>query len=171
MREVAEASRTSSADAVLLAERFADGLATAHQLAAARFGGWSQPGHVAWPVCWPPDVDHFQMMQRALAWVTGFTPAADSRRAETRLAAIVREIVGPPAHSPRIDPAWTAWNDGTVVKMAGAIYEERTYDHMPILGDALEEAGCADPAILQHCQTGDRHHRGCWLLDAILNLG
>jgi hypothetical protein len=61
-----------------------------------------------------------------------------------------------------------AWQDGTVAKLAEAIYEERTFDRLPILADALEEAGCTDPAILDHCRQHPHHARGCFVLDLIL---
>ncbi len=49
------------------------------------------------------------------------------------------------------------------------IYEERRFDNLPILADALEEAGCDNPAILGHLrQQGQVHVRGCWCLDAVL---
>ena len=47
------------------------------------------------------------------------------------------------------------------------IYEDRAFD-MPILGDALEDAGCTNAAILKHCRSGAEHVRGCWCLDLIL---
>lgn len=47
---------------------------------------------------------------------------------------------------------WLQWNNGTIPKLAQAIYEERAWDRMPILGDALEEAGCTDTTILEHCR-------------------
>jgi len=48
--------------------------------------------------------------------------------------------------------AWLAWNDGAVRKMAQAIYDDRAFDRMPLLADALEEAGWADEAVLMHCR-------------------
>jgi hypothetical protein len=60
------------------------------------------------------------------------------------------------------------WQDGTVVKLAEAIYEERAWDRLPILADALEEAACTDPAILGHCRRDQHHARGCFVLDLIL---
>ena len=63
------------------------------------------------------------------------------------------------------DPRWL---NPDVVKLAEGIYEERAFDQMPILGDALEEAGCHDPEILEHCRSADEHLRGCWALDLVL---
>ena len=63
---------------------------------------------------------------------------------------------------------WLAWNDGCVPKLAQSIYDERGFDRLPILADALEEAGCNQGAILDHCRGDGPHVRGCWVLDLIL---
>jgi hypothetical protein len=65
------------------------------------------------------------------------------------------------------DPSWLAWNDGTVAKLAAAIYDERRFADLPILADALEDAGCADAAVLAHCRGGGEHVRGCWVVDLL----
>jgi hypothetical protein len=67
-----------------------------------------------------------------------------------------------------VDPAWLAWNDGTVVQMARAIYADRTFRWMPVLADALEEAGCTDADLLAHCRRPGEHVPGCWLVDSLL---
>lgn len=67
-----------------------------------------------------------------------------------------------------INSAWLAWNEGTVRKVAQAIYDERAFDRMPILADALEEAGCTNTDILAHCRQPGEHVRGCWVVDIIL---
>jgi hypothetical protein len=66
------------------------------------------------------------------------------------------------------DPAWGLWQGGVVVTLAQAIYEEERFQDLPVLGDALEEFGCADTALLAHCHQGGPHVRGCWALDAAL---
>ena len=60
------------------------------------------------------------------------------------------------------------WNGGCVVKVAAAIYDERAFDRMPILADALEDAGCDNADILNHCREPGEHVRGCWVLDLLL---
>src|SRR5262249_38297843 len=50
--------------------------------------------------------------------------------------------------SPVIRPEWLAWHDGIVVNLARAIYADQAFDRVGILADALEDAGCADDAIL-----------------------
>jgi hypothetical protein len=66
--------------------------------------------------------------------------------------------------------ALRAWEESTVVRLAQAIYQERAWGRMPILGDALEEATCASPEVLGHCRSGGLHVRGCWVLDWVLDL-
>ena len=44
-----------------------------------------------------------------------------------------------------IEPSWLAWNDATVAKVAYAISTEKRWEDLPILADALEEAGCTQP--------------------------
>jgi hypothetical protein len=68
-----------------------------------------------------------------------------------------------------LDPSWLRWNDGTVPRLAQAIYEGRRFGDMPILHDALLDAGCDDQDILDHLRSPGPHVRGCWVID--LNLG
>lgn len=64
--------------------------------------------------------------------------------------------------------SWCLWNNCTVPRMAAAIYQERRWEDMPILADALEDSGATDPDILAHCRSGDPHARGCWVVDLLL---
>ena len=83
-------------------------------------------------------------------------------------ALLFYDIAGHIITPAQIDPLWLAWNDGTVRQLAGAIYDERAWDQMPILADALEDAGCQDARIFDHCRGGGPHTRGCWVVDLIL---
>jgi len=67
-----------------------------------------------------------------------------------------------------IEPSWLTWNDGIVLKLAQAIYGDRAFDRMPVLADALEEAGCDNADILAHCRERGDHVRGCWVVDLLL---
>ena len=62
-----------------------------------------------------------------------------------------------------------AWNHGLIPELARQIYDERRFDEMPILADALEDAGCTDDFIHSHARS-TQHARGCCLLDAIRGL-
>jgi hypothetical protein len=68
----------------------------------------------------------------------------------------------------RVEAAWLAWGGGVAGKMAKAIDAEGRYADLPVLADALEEAGCDDRALLDHCRSGGEHVRGCWVIDWLL---
>lgn len=90
---------------------------------------------------------------------------ADEKKAQVGL---LHDIIGPlPFRTVTINPAWLAWNDGTVRRIAQAIYEDRVFDRMPILADALEDAGCADPVLLEHLRGPGQHVRGCFAVDLL----
>jgi hypothetical protein len=174
VRTMPTATRGSGKQALDVAERFADGKATAFELAAARYGGRFLPGHPAWAVCWEPDAEPVGMMERALAWSTTYVadrggPVYSAPYVEPP-ADLMREVVAALFETVTIDPSWLVWGDGTVPRLARAIYDDRDFAQMPILGDALEEAGCGDARILEHCRSKSEHVRGCWLLDALLGL-
>lgn len=100
-----------------------------------------------------------------LAWHFGL---GEKAAVKLVLANYLRDIFGVPGRPVAIEPAWLAWQGGTIRRIAETIYEDRAFDHLPVLADGLEDAGCANTEILGHCrQTGD-HARGCWLLDALL---
>lgn len=67
--------------------------------------------------------------------------------------------------------AWTAWNDRVVLQLAHAIAEDSQYADLPILGDALEEAGCGDSRIVEHCRADLPHNHNCWVVDGLIALG
>jgi hypothetical protein len=84
-------------------------------------------------------------------------------------ADLLRDIIGNPFRpAPHVDPTVLAWNAGTVVRLAQMIYDERCFTNLPILADALEEAGCTNSDILDHCRGPGPHILGCWVVDLIL---
>lgn len=83
-------------------------------------------------------------------------------------ATSLRDIVGDRSRKVSFDPARLAWGDRLVERLAEGIHGERAFDRMPILGDALEDAGCTDEAILAHCRGAGPHARGCWVIDLVL---
>jgi hypothetical protein len=92
------------------------------------------------------------------------------------IANLLRDIFGNPFRpAPALDPAWLAWNGGTVRKLAGAAYEERSLPdgildnaRVGVLADALEDAGCADAELLGHLRAPGPHVRGCRAVDLLL---
>ena len=81
---------------------------------------------------------------------------------------LLHDIFGNPFRFVSISLSWLAWNGGAICKMAQAIYDDRTFDRLPLLADALEDAGCADADILAHCRQLGVHVRGCWVVDLLL---
>jgi hypothetical protein len=84
-----------------------------------------------------------------------------------RLAHFVKDIVANPFRVVACDPGWRTT---AVTGVARGAYDGRAFDRLPILADALQEAGCADETILGHCRGGGPHARGCWVVDLILSL-
>ena len=94
------------------------------------------------------------------------------RAANRQLARVLREVVGNPFTPPRFDPAWRT---ATVVALARGIFEERAWDRLPILADALLDADCDEEPVLRHLrgtEVGSKeppvHVRGCWVIELIL---
>jgi hypothetical protein len=95
--------------------------------------------------------------------------SAEETAPEARAQAdLLRDLFGNPFRRPRVQRAWLKWDGGTVVRVAKGAYDERAFDRLPVLADALEEAGCTDDAILGHCRAGGAHVRGCWVVDLLL---
>jgi hypothetical protein len=82
--------------------------------------------------------------------------------------ALLRDIFGNPFRPARVDPSWLRWNDGTVPKIARGIWDDYRFADLPILHDALLDAGCDEEALLAHCRSPEGHVRGCWVLDLLL---
>jgi hypothetical protein len=100
--------------------------------------------------------------------VTSPQAAAAQQREGSLQADLVRCIFGNPFRPVAADMAWLAWNGGTMPRLARAIYDGRAFGRLPVLADALEEAGCAERAFLEHCRSLGPHARGCWVVDALL---
>ena len=86
-------------------------------------------------------------------------------------SATIRKIFGNPFRRAALDHSWLAWNDRTIPKIAQPIYDEGTFERLPILADALEDAGCNITDILNHCRQPGDHVRGCWVVDLLLEKG
>ena len=147
--------------AVEVAERFADGLAGAHELARAA----EEADGVA----------DLAEESRTPGWNAARTAAAAAGKAHAAAvraarcgpydAELLREVLGNPIRPPAADPAWLT---PVALAIAGAAYEERRFDGLPVLADALEEAGCMKEALLAHLRGPGPHVRGCWAVDLVL---
>jgi hypothetical protein len=130
---------------------------------------------------------HANQYAQGFAWAAHFAPNSCSeqlfapvgRSYEVEQAAqcvLLRDIFrNPPRPSSPIPPPVLAWNDGTILRIAEGIYQERrmpegTLDtaRLAILANALLDAGCDNEDILAHCRSEGPHVRGCWVIDLIL---
>jgi hypothetical protein len=89
-------------------------------------------------------------------------------REEAEQAALAREVFGNPFRPVAFDPAWRT---ATVLALASRMYEAREFGPMPILADALQDAGCENEDVLTHCRGDGPHVRGCWVIDLVLGRG
>src|SRR5262249_48120529 len=100
-------------------------------------------------------------------WESLESPYLTSHRWPT-LSGILRELFSSPFRRIEIIPAWLRYRDNVVVRMASTIYDERRFSDLPMLADALEDAGCDNADLLAHLRGLEPHVRGCWALDALL---
>ncbi len=80
--------------------------------------------------------------------------------------AVLRDLFGNPFRPASFSPDWRT---DTAVSLARTMYEARDFSAMPILADALQDAGCDNDDILSHCRDANATHvRGCWVVDSVL---
>ncbi len=78
---------------------------------------------------------------------------------------LLRDIFGNPFFPMTLDLEWLT---STVTALGRQMYESRDFTAMPILADALQDAGCENDDILTHCRGPGSHVRGCWVVDLVL---
>jgi hypothetical protein len=79
--------------------------------------------------------------------------------------ALLRCVGGNPFRPVTADPTWLS---SDVVALARGISEGGAFDRLPVLADALLDAGCDDPDVLGHCRSAGPHDRHCWVIDSVL---
>jgi hypothetical protein len=160
-----------------VAERYADGQAEPQELVTAHAAARAV---VDFTRNWPPEkvaragvvLACYSDEDQASAWAESVgnheTVGQTAPELWARLE-VLREMVGNPFRTTAIDPAWLAWNGAAVRALAASIYDSRAFDRLPVLADALEDAGCTDAELLGHLRGPGPHVRGCWALDLITN--
>jgi hypothetical protein len=160
--------------AVEVAEQFADGQVTLDELwnawtkARQSFPGTGRPplADLLFSVCNSETWEAVKTWRLASSGefdaVRGNTPAEEKRQ----LAGLARCVFGNPFRPVEFAPSWRT---GTAVALAEQMYESRDFGAMPILADALQEAGCDSEALLSHCREPGPHARGCWVVDLVLD--
>lgn len=159
--------------AVTLAEQHADGHVTDDELQTVKgslfkaYCEWGLHAGERW---------HFHFGRAIIATYKRFGDFdmtawmfAVSKRADD-YTNVLRDIFGNPFRPTTISQECLRWNDETVPRVARRIYEERRFEDLPILADAIEESGCSEVEILRHCRQPGVHVRGCWVLDRILGM-
>jgi hypothetical protein len=81
------------------------------------------------------------------------------------LCNLLRDVFGNPFRPAAFSPDWRT---DTTVALARTMYDAREFSAMPILADALQDAGCDNEEILSHCRGAGPHVRGCWVVDLVL---
>jgi hypothetical protein len=174
-------------DAVEVAERYADGGVVTSSLIEAGDRGFvpsnwgdndpmdwtlatpsiaidlTNPGTWVWVVSRPPDELGSIVMR--VWWIRGGLRGIPG----TTQSDLLRDLFGPlPFRPVTVHPDVLAWNDRLVVRLAQAIYDGMRWGDIPILADALLDAGCDDENLIAHCRSEGPHVRGCWAIDLIL---
>jgi triacylglycerol esterase/lipase EstA (alpha/beta hydrolase family) len=163
-----------------VAERYADGLATDSDINAAAEAaqavhdeieardpnsvesGAAHAAHLS--IQAPSDVSH------PVAWVMthahGYSDYVETLSTNLAfLADLFRDVFGNPYRPRRLQAAWLT---PRAVHLAQLIYERQTFSRMSELASVLENAGCHDQEILDHCGKKRIHVKGCWVLDLLL---
>jgi hypothetical protein len=172
--------------AVEVAQRFADSLTTPADLAAAErtvaaaarlygevgspvtrsHGGaagaaWAATRAVAWLAAWDAAWDARMAAREHI-------PGTDYERERLWQAELLHDIFGNPLRPCTLETYWLAHDGGAARRLARVIYDEGRFGDLPILADALEEAGCDRAEVLAHCRARRPHFRGCWVVDLVL---
>jgi hypothetical protein len=182
--------------AVEISEMYADGEATTLEQEAARQAAWyaaenrwsksdfaaGDANRVAWAVASSTNVASNTVgTARRAAWgkvqphgsksipaygTSAWRACEEARELEAGAQChLLRDVFGNPFRAVTISPACRTAN---VIGLAQSIYADRAFERLPILADALEDAGCDNVDILNHCRQPGEHVRGCWVVDLIL---
>jgi len=151
--------------AIEVAERFADGTASDVELASA----WEAAGEVSPAEHGGAARDRAWRNAHAAAWYAAEADVPDPAAWHVVEAAVcvvlLRDLFGTVMRPRVVDQRWLT---SAVVPLAQSIYDERTFERLPVLADALEDAGCTDADVLSHCRGPGPHVRGCWVVDLLL---
>lgn len=176
-----------SRSAVAIAERLADGFAdmsavrraeiearkawddaiAAERRCHAAASAWVALAATDWNAKW----DIGDGPTKAVSWAASNALGAEGRderetQEKATQADLLRDVIGPlPLGSVGVNSSWVTTN---VLALAKGIYDDRAFDRMPILADALADAGCTNETVLVHCRGPGPHVRGCWVVDLLL---
>jgi hypothetical protein len=116
----------------------------------------------------------FEMDERVFYAIDGHVFAAargdgkGSLMHSRKEADLLRDLLGNPFRPVDCVPEWRT---DTALALARGMYASCDFSAMPILADALQDAGCENAAVLDHCRGSGPHYRGCWVVDLVLGKG
>ncbi len=159
-----------------LAEEYADGRGTKSALTKARASlrgtkpvyphGWRGTDYLLWCALNPDWGSGLIRFEGAWMWAVDtdrlLPEHVHQRDAQSGL---MLDIFGNPFRPVPRDPSWLT---SDVMMLARGMYESRDFAAMPILADALQDAGCQRAEVLDHCRGSGPHVRGCWVVDLVL---
>jgi hypothetical protein len=154
-------SDAASQTALVVAERFADRLASPGELTAAHAAAFAaylnsyENSIFAYAVA---DEDAAHAAEIAVRDVAALPDVIE-------LAPLLRDVFADPFRPVAVEPDWLT---ATVTAIARRAYEDQDFALLPVLADALEDGGCADAALLGHLRGPGPHVKGCWALDLLL---
>ena len=167
-----------SRNAVEVAERYADGLANREEVLLALSGARKVPDYMrqvrgiryqtpklAAALSLSLNAEHKFLIHVAgnAACLTEAKNNPDEQEQRIQVQ-LLDDIFANPFHPITLSPSWLT---STVIALANQMYDTRDFSAMPILADALEESGCCESQILEHCRGSGPHTRGCWVLDLL----
>jgi hypothetical protein len=154
---------------LLLAERFADGQARKGEMPIGLKHFWhmDRSTRVVFRIAYRhASLASLRSAVQESRFV-GVRDLEDWKTQDPTQAKLLREVFGNPFRPVNFR---RTWRTPTATALATAIYDARAFERLPILADALEDAGCDEAALLEHCRSGGEHVRGCWALDLVLGL-
>jgi hypothetical protein len=163
-----------SVAAIETAERFAEGqlpesdCEKVSEAACQAIERWKKEGNSKHALYAQIALDTLEVMDSAYfeRWRRATRQWAKFCEPDSQFCSQIRCVFGNPFHPITLNSDWLT---SPVVDLARTIYEERCFDRMPILADALMDAGCDNHEILDHCRGSGPHVLGCFVVDAILN--
>jgi hypothetical protein len=160
-------SESAVRDAIEMAEKYADGMIDLTELVRYRGQLEQQAFHtldarscvvIECILASPEELEHVYVHQLLKG-------ERDRNKIDRIANHISQDIVGNPYRPVVFD---ASWRTSDTIGLARGIYDERAFDRLPILADALMDAGCEDEQIVAHCRSEGMHVRGCWVVDLVL---
>ena len=178
-------SEARSRQAIDILGQYADGAATDEELSAAQEAAadvynercvavgeryYLDPTAHAASAVWNATISAWEALERMITLsevaqsvlVACVAAAPEPETEMAAQAALVRDIFGNPFRPITLDPSWLT---STVITLARTMYDTRDFSAMPILADALADAGCGDDQVLSHCRGNGPHVKGCFVVD------